>query len=68
MLCSLMFHTQNVSCHLHFKEVSINTVIWGTESRWWFQPTSQMRSYLELWDLMTSVFKWVAEKPSTTTA
>lgn len=57
-----MFYTEKVSRYLHFKEVSI-TDIWGTESRWWFQPTTLMRSCLELWDLLTSTFKWVAKKP-----
>lgn len=58
-----MFHTQNVSRYLHFKEVSINTEIWGTESKWWFQPTSLMRSHLQRRDLSTGMFKWVTEKP-----
>lgn len=59
----LTFHTQNASLYCHFKEVSISTEIRGTESRWWFQLMSLMRSSWELWDLLTSTFLWVAEKP-----
>jgi len=44
-------------------EVFIEPVIWGTKSRWWFQQTSLTRSYLEVQDLLTGTFKWIAKKP-----